>query len=106
MPRGAEAPIGAERVAPNGYRYRKMDYGWELVSRVLMIEKIGRPLREDEYVAFIDGDKTNIVIENLEIRIRGKASLRKRLAQVEARLAEMLALRDELRERIKVRDAL
>lgn len=106
MPRGAEAPIGSERVAQNGYRYRKLDSGWELVSRILMAEKLKRPLREDEYVAFIDGDKTNIVIENLEVKIRGKASLRKRLAQVEARLVELNALRDELQQRIKVRESL
>ena len=35
--------------------------------RILMEEKLGRPLRPDEDVHHIDGDKTNNSIENLEI---------------------------------------
>ena len=39
----------------------------KLVHRVVMEKKIGRPLREDELVHHINGDKTNYSRRNLQL---------------------------------------
>jgi len=105
--RGTESEIGTERISANGYKYRKVDNGvWVLVHRLLAEEKLGRKLNENEYAAFIDGDRTNFDPQNIIVRLRGRASLRRRLAQVEARLAEMTALRDHLKQRLETQDQL
>lgn len=111
MARGSESPLGTEKVSQNGYLYRKIKdregkLRWELVSRILAEEKLGRALHGDEYVTFVDGDKTNLDPENITVRVRGKQSLRKRLAQVEARIAEYSAIRNEILERLKVQEQL
>lgn len=111
MPRGSDAAIGTEKVSQNGYRYRKVQLAdktckWELVSRLIAEERLGRPLESDEYATFIDGDKENLDPANIIVRIRGRASLTKRLAQVEARIAEYIAIRDDLKRRIEKRASL
>jgi hypothetical protein len=107
MPRGAEAPVGTERISANGYLYRKTENdGWQLIHRLVAEEKLGRKLLENEYASFIDGDKTNLEPDNIVVRLRGRSSLRRRLAQVEARLSELNAARDDLVERLEVQDQL
>lgn len=107
MARGQASPVGTERIAPNGYWYRKTeDRGWQLIHRLAAEEKLGRELKENEYAAFIDGNKNNFDPSNVEVRTRGQHSLKRRLAQVEARLQELTAARDELVERIARREAL
>jgi hypothetical protein len=106
MPRGTTSDIGTERVAPNGYRYRKTEWGWELVHRLLAEEKLGRCLHQNEYATFVDGDKTNFDPANIEVRIRGRSSLRRRLALIEARIEEYTAVRDDLQERLRLQDSL
>ena len=106
MPRGSESPIGAERWSPNGYLYRKTKDGWRTVHTLLVEERLGRPITQDEYITFADGNKANFDLDNLIVRIRGRSSLRRRLAQVEARLAELTAVRDELLRKLQVRDKL
>lgn len=106
MARGTTANIGTERTSPNGYRYRKTEDGWELVHRLLAEEKIGRKLTENEYATFKDGDKTNLEPTNIIIQIRGRSSLRRRLAQIDARLAELNAARVEVLHRLEVQEEL
>lgn len=105
--RGTPSPVGAERVAPNGYWYRKTeDRGWQLVHRLVAEEKLGRQLTENEFATFSDGDKQNFDPDNIIVQLRGKASLRKRLAQVEARIDELTATRDELKARLELQESL
>jgi hypothetical protein len=104
MARGAIAEVGAERWSPNGYLYRKTDDGWETVHRLLAEEKLGRPLNANEYATFMDGDKTNLDPENIIIKLRGRSSLRRRLIQVEDRLRELNAVRDDILARIEEQD--
>lgn len=107
MARGETATIGSERVSANGYRYRKIDDGrWELVHRLVAEEKLGRALTNNEYAAFVDGNRQNLDPENIVVRLRGRTSLRRRLALVEARLAELSAERDHLKARLEAREAL
>lgn len=65
--KGRKASPGDTRIAPNGYHYTRLTDKWELTHRILMEKELGRPLQKGERVKFIDGDKTNIVIENLEL---------------------------------------
>lgn len=106
MPRGVVSPIGTERMSQNGYLYRKTKEGWQLASRLIAEEKLGRKLATDEYVGFMDNDRNNLDPKNIIVRKRGQASVRRRLAQVEARAAEFNALAGELRNRIEIRDSL
>jgi len=104
MARGSAAVIGAERVSANGYRYRKTEDGWETVHRLLAEERLGRKLGNNEFATFKDGDKTNLDPDNIIVRLRGRTSLRRRLALVESRLAEFAAERDHLTERIRIQE--
>jgi hypothetical protein len=102
MPRGTTSDIGTSRIAPNGYQYVKVEEGWILVQRLVAEEKLGRKLRSDEYVTFSDGDKTNLEPDNIIVCLRGRTSLQRKLALVQARLDELTALRDELVKRLEV----
>lgn len=107
MPRGATAEVGAERWSPNGYHYKKTENdGWQLSHRLIAEEKLGRKLAENEYATFLDGDKTNLDPENIIVRTRGRQSLKRRIAQVEARLTELTATRDDLLERLRIQESL
>lgn len=72
-------PIGSERIA-DGYRHRKMtDTGvvrvdWVPVHRIIW-EQANGPLPVDQAVIFIDGDKTNIVLDNLQDVSRGELAV-------------------------------
>lgn len=105
--RGVASDVDTERVSPNGYLYRKLENGkWELVHRLVAQENLGRELHQNEYATFADGDKTNVEPDNIIVRLRGRTSLRRRLAQVEARITEYEAIRDDLKARIEAQDAL
>lgn len=104
MPRGQAADVGTERVSPNGYRYIRREEGWRLVHREIAETQLGRSLRTDEYVTFVDGDKTNLSPENVIVQLRGRTSLRRKHAQICARISELEAIRDSLEERIRIQD--
>jgi hypothetical protein len=104
VPRGRESPIGTERKSPNGYLYRKTEKGWQTVHTLVVEERLGRPLKESEYVRFCDGNKSNLDPNNLVIGIRGKTSLRRRAAVVESRIRELQAVLAELQRRIEIQD--
>lgn len=100
MPRGQTSEVGTERWSPNGYLYRRLDTHWELVHRLIAEEKLGRKLSENEYATFADGDRKNLDPDNIVIRVRGRSSLRRRLAQVQERIRELQATEEELLGRI------
>jgi len=100
MPRGQASDVGTRRTSPNGYLYEKTKEGWELVHRLIAQEKLGRPLMHNEYATFADGDRKNLNPVNIIIRMRGRTSLRRRLAQIEAHIAELEAARDDIKRRL------
>jgi len=96
MPRGQKAEVGATRIAPNGYHYTKSDeYNWRLTHHIVMEEKLGRSLLAHERVLFMDGDRSNIEEDNLEVReTKGgvnakKIEIRTKIAYLEAQLRDL-----------------
>lgn len=107
MARGTAAEVGTERWSKNGYLYRKTEkHGWQLVHRLVAEERLGRRLLENEYATFADGDKTNVDPDNVIVQLRGKTSLRRRVAQLNARIEELTAARDECVRRLELQENL
>lgn len=84
-----KAPIGATRIAPNGYHYTKTRDGWIGTHRLVIEKKLGRKLREGERVTFVDGDRTNRSPDNLELSQSKKGSIDKRIARLEAKIEDL-----------------
>jgi len=106
MPRGVSSNVGDERTSPNGYRYVRTESGWKLLHRVIAEEKLGRELNGNEYVAFKDNDRTNLEPENIEVRQRGRSSLRRRLALVNSRLQDLAGVKEDLETRLEIQENL
>lgn len=103
MPRGQAAPVGAVFVNQNGYHHTKVDEnrGFVATHVVVMEQKLGRRLEKNEFVKFIDNDRTNLDPSNLELRTRGdRKSPQARLAVLEARIEELQHEADDLRKEI------
>lgn len=88
--RGQKAQIGDTRVSSNGYHYTRTEAGWRLTHHLIAEKELGRPLESNESVRFV-GDKTDLSPDNITIVLKGKSSLRRRQAQLEARIAELQA---------------
>ena len=99
MSRGRKASIGDTRVSPNGYKYIRTVKGWELLHRLVIEEERGTPISSDERVRFLDGDRTNLSPNNLEVYTVKKASTDRRIARLEVRkddiMSELLELYEE-----------
>ena len=107
MARGANAPIGAERVSQNGYHYTKTEGGWELTHRMIAErELLKRPLYKNERVVFINGNKMDIRPENLKVtKIRTDLSLlKKRRNDLITRIEELQGQLADLEEEISKRE--
>lgn len=94
MARGKNAKVGDTRTAPNGYHYTRTKKGWRLTHHIVAEDKLGRPLRKDERVYFVDGDRTNIIEDNLHVkRVRTKKD---KLAEIDNKIAILKQEREEL----------
>ena len=99
MPRGQQAEIGDTFINKNGYHHTKTETGWKATHVINMEEKLGRPLLPNEFVKFIDGDRTSYGIDNLELRIRGdKKGPQARIDTIDAQIEELQAEREALVE--------
>lgn len=102
--RGQAADVGATRIAQNGYHYTKVATPngkgkWRLTHHLIAEKMLGRPLAEDERVSFI-GSRKDLSQNNLRITIKGKTSHARRIAALDARIAELTAERDRLQEEV------
>jgi hypothetical protein len=97
MPRGSTSPEGTVMVSANGYSYTKHNGKTRLTHHIIAEQTLGRPVNtETELIRFKNGDKTDLSPGNIEVIPKNKASVRKRLAVVEARIAEYEAEREYL----------
>lgn len=99
--RGSKSEPGDTRVAKNGYHYTRTEEKWELTHHIVAEKKLGRPLKDTERVVFVDGDRTNLEPDNLEVRPKVTSSLRKKEANLVARIAELEAQLATVRAQIK-----
>jgi len=91
MARGKAVEVGSTRVSANGYHYTKTEGGWRLTHHIVAEREIlGRELRESERVEFVK-DRTDLSADNIRVTIQGRGSMRRRKAQLEARIAELRA---------------
>jgi hypothetical protein len=89
MPRGTKSADGDTRTSPNGYHYTKQNNKWRLTHHIYAEKYLGRPLNEDERVEFVGKNKTDFSEGNIRVVIQGRGSLRRRKAQLEARIREL-----------------
>lgn len=98
-------PIGAERLSKEGYLQRKMaDTGctWRdyvAVHRIIWLEA-GREIPAGYALAFKDGDKTHITLDNLELVSRADLMKRNTIHNLPEELKEVLKLKGALNRRI------
>ena len=91
MARGRKAHIGDTRIAPNGYHYTRTDGGWESTHRLVCAERLGRSVNSNERVRFLDGDRTNLNPENLEVYTIKQGSSHSRIARLEAKKDDIMS---------------
>lgn len=100
MARGKVVDVGSTRVSQNGYHYTKVEEDgktrWKLTSHIVAEKKLGRRLREDERVTFRNGKKSDLSPDNIVVQEKGTGSIRRRKAQLEARIAELQAELDSI----------
>jgi hypothetical protein len=85
--------VGDETTNANGYVYVKTaDRGWVAKHQLVAEQKLGRRLQKGERVRFLDGNRSNLDPENIDItRARTK----------EDRIAELKAKRDLIDQQIR-----
>ena len=96
MPRGTISKDGDTRIAPNGYHYVKVDGQWRLRHHVVAEASLGRPIKGNEIVKFIDGCRTNFDPSNISVTVKKLSSVQSRLAKVNRHIRELQELRSEL----------
>lgn len=103
--RGQKAEVGATRVSANGYKYTKVKRDgkeqWILTHWLIWEKTNGRRKREDERIVFANGNKKDFRVSNIVARERGTGSARRRIAQIEDRIRELTAERDELLDELR-----
>lgn len=97
MARGQEEEIGHVRVSKNGYSYTKIldEKGkpyWRLTHHIVAEKKLGRPLKEDERIAFV-GKPSDLSPGNIVVKKKALPPLDRRIATIKDKIAD---LEDEL----------
>jgi hypothetical protein len=102
-------PIGAERINGDGYRDRKVSdtgYGprdWVCVHRLLWIERNG-PIPHGHCLVFVNGDKTDIRIENVACITQRENMLRNSIHRLPEELVQVVMLKGRLQRQINKRE--
>lgn len=106
MPRGQTAKVGDTMVNVNGYHNTRTATGWRLTHQLIAEEKLGRPLDETEMVKFFDSDRSNLDPDNIVVIKKGKTSLRKQKAILEAKIEDLKGKLDEINRELEVESKL
>ena len=101
-------PIGSETTDREGYLKRKVSderteasrFNWRFVHRMVWEEHHG-PIPRGHKIVFRDGNKQNIVIENLELVTYREAMRRNTIQRYPADLVQTMQLLGKVRKRIK-----
>lgn len=101
MSRGFASAIGEERTSQNGYLYVKTPQGWRLKHLVIVERMLGRSLYPMERIRFKDGNKKNLDLDNLDVVVKKSKTVAARVAWLEAKIEELQAELDELRESVE-----
>ncbi len=101
-------PIGTERISKDGYLERKVNDDMPLQRRwravhLLMWEAANGQLPAGHAVAFINGDKTDIRLGNLELITRVERMRRNTRHRLPKELADLIALKGALTRKINAR---
>lgn len=102
-------PIGTERVSKDGYRERKVNDGWPLQRRwravhLVLWEEAHGPLPKGHAIAFLNGDKADIRLDNLECIPRAELMRRNTVHNYPKPLAETIQLLGALKRKIRNRE--
>lgn len=89
MARGRKSAIGSRTTNANGYTYEKTENGWVPAHHLIAKEKLGRPLNQDERVAFKDGDHRNISTDNIIVVKKRSMGLEAQIARIEAQIESL-----------------
>lgn len=102
MAKGSAAAIGDERWSQNGYHYTKTKFGWQLTSRMMMEQKLGRALLPSERVKFANNNKRDLRPENLVLsQVKDdRAKLERRKASLADKIRELHAEIEAVDERL------
>lgn len=102
-------PIGTERVSKDGYRERKVNDGLPLQARwravhLLVWEAANGPIPKDRAICFVNGDKSDIRLDNLTIILRADLMRRNSVHNLPAPLPQAIQLLGALNRQIRRRD--
>lgn len=89
----------------NGYTYIKRDGKWVPKQYIVAEEKLGRPVADDELVRFADGNRENFDLRNIVV-IPKRFSPKAKVAQLQARIDDLIAQRDAIIAQYGLEDAI
>jgi len=100
-----EQPIGAERISKDGIRQRKVNNDmplqrrWKAVHAIVWEEANG-PIPSGHVVVFCDGNRTNIVLGNLELISRADLARRNHPRNKSPELAKLVQLKGAITRQV------
>jgi hypothetical protein len=101
-------PIGSERIGKGGYLQRKIHDGWPLQSRwravhLILWEQANGPLPKGHAVIFINGDRSDIRLDNLACITRRELMARNSVHNLPKPLAQTVQLLGRLNRQLRKR---
>jgi hypothetical protein len=97
MPRGRPSKVGDVTVNANGYSQTKTETGWVGTHQLVLEEKLGRKLLPGERAIFIDGDRTNLHPDNIDLNKSSVSqSIKAKIAKLQSEIEDRQALIKDL----------
>lgn len=95
-------PTGTERLV-NGYvSVKQHDGTWKYKHHIIAEEKLGRPLGDNELVKFVDGDRTNFNLNNIDIRWKAPTKQYRRRAHLRRQIIKVRGTLDDLERQLEL----